>query len=259
MPYIEFAYNRHVHSATHMSPFEVVYGFNPLTPTDLLPLPRNEHLNVNGRDRANRIKELHKDARDNLIKTTEMYARQGNKGRKELVLQPGDWVWVHMRKERFPAKRRNKLSNRGDGPFKVLERINNNAYRLELPSEYGIHATFNVADLSLYDRAEDTTEEYPDADRLMSQPSQGGGDDTDLDQRTMSLVRFPEGPSSRHRLRKFTDKVQELIKEWEYQPAKFQALSNSTSRFSNFKHLIKYNGNIKYFIELKEDPSGSDI
>ena len=41
---------------------------------------------------------------------------------------------------------------RGDGPFKVLQRINNNAYKLELPSEYGnIRATFNISDLSLFD------------------------------------------------------------------------------------------------------------
>ena len=32
LPHIEFAYNRVVH-------IEAVYGFNPLTPTDLLPLP----------------------------------------------------------------------------------------------------------------------------------------------------------------------------------------------------------------------------
>ena len=36
---MEFAYNKVVHSTTQMSPFEVVYGFNPLTPLDLLPLP----------------------------------------------------------------------------------------------------------------------------------------------------------------------------------------------------------------------------
>jgi len=39
LPHVEFAYNRVVHSTTQMSPFEVVYGFNPLTPLDLLPLP----------------------------------------------------------------------------------------------------------------------------------------------------------------------------------------------------------------------------
>ena len=35
----EFAYNRTLHTATNHSPFEVVYGFNPLTPLDLVPLP----------------------------------------------------------------------------------------------------------------------------------------------------------------------------------------------------------------------------
>jgi hypothetical protein len=36
--FIEFAYNRSVHSTPDFSPFEIVYGFNPLTPLDLLPL-----------------------------------------------------------------------------------------------------------------------------------------------------------------------------------------------------------------------------
>jgi transposase InsO family protein len=39
LPHIEFAYNRSFHSTTKMSPFQVVYGFNPRTPIDLLPLP----------------------------------------------------------------------------------------------------------------------------------------------------------------------------------------------------------------------------
>ena len=58
---------------------------------------------------------------------------------------------MHMRKERFPAHRRSKLHPRGDGPFQVLERINDNAYKLDLPSEYNISVTFNVSDLSPFD------------------------------------------------------------------------------------------------------------
>jgi transposase InsO family protein len=38
LPHIEFAYNRSVHSTTMVSPFRVVYGFNPRAPIDLLPL-----------------------------------------------------------------------------------------------------------------------------------------------------------------------------------------------------------------------------
>ncbi len=67
----------------------------------------------------------------------------------------GDWVWVHFRKERFPAQRRSKLLPRGDGPFQVLEKVNDNAYKLDLPGEYNVSATFNVSDLTPYDDSTD--------------------------------------------------------------------------------------------------------
>ncbi|GKV00607.1 hypothetical protein SLEP1_g13274 [Rubroshorea leprosula] len=40
-----------------------------------------------------------------------------------------------MHKERFPAQRHSKLQPRGDGPFQVIARINDNAYKLELPGD----------------------------------------------------------------------------------------------------------------------------
>ena len=39
---------------------------------------------------------------------------------------------------------------RADGPFRVLQRIGENAYKIELPSDFGVSATFNVSDLSPY-------------------------------------------------------------------------------------------------------------
>ena len=83
--------------------------------------------------------------------------------------EPGDWVWLHMRKERFRAKRRSKLLPRGDGPFQVLERINDNAYKLDLPGEYNVSATFNVTDLSPFDVGDD----------LRANPFQEEGNDKD--------------------------------------------------------------------------------
>ena len=56
-----------------------------------------------------------------------------------------------MRKERFPARRWSKLHPRKDGPFQVLEKINDTAYKLDLPGDYNISATFNVSNLSPFD------------------------------------------------------------------------------------------------------------
>ncbi|XP_071906059.1 uncharacterized protein [Coffea arabica] len=137
LPHVEFAYNRTVHSATQYSPFEIVYGFNPLTPLDLTPLPVHERVNLDGKNKAAYVRELHTKVRANIEKRTLQYIQSANKGRRKMVFEPGDWVWIHMRKERFPVKRRSKLLPRGDGPFQVLERINDNAYKLELPGEYG--------------------------------------------------------------------------------------------------------------------------
>ncbi|KAK0595339.1 hypothetical protein LWI29_005754 [Acer saccharum] len=56
LPHVEFAYNRSMHSTTHFSPFEIVYGFNPLTPLDLISLPMNEHVNLDGKEKADFVK-----------------------------------------------------------------------------------------------------------------------------------------------------------------------------------------------------------
>ncbi|WMV18272.1 hypothetical protein MTR67_011657 [Solanum verrucosum] len=37
---------------------------------------------------------------------------------------------------------------RGDGPFPVIERLNDNAYKVALPPEYQVHNTYNVCNLS---------------------------------------------------------------------------------------------------------------
>jgi len=58
LPHVEFAYNRTFHSTTSYSPFEIVYGFNPLTPLDILPLPTNEFANLDVKKKADAIREL---------------------------------------------------------------------------------------------------------------------------------------------------------------------------------------------------------
>ena len=61
-----------------------------------------------------------------------------------------------MRKERFPNCRQSKLDPRRDGPFQVLEHINDKTYKIELLGEYNVSTTFNISDLSPFDVGSDS-------------------------------------------------------------------------------------------------------
>jgi hypothetical protein len=60
-----------------------------------------------------------------------------------------------LRKERFPELRKFKLMSGATGPFKILAKINDNAYKLELPLEFGVSHNFNISDLRPYLGEED--------------------------------------------------------------------------------------------------------
>jgi len=81
------------------------------------------------------------------------YVEHANKGRKALIFEPRDWVWLHLRKDR-PTHRKSKLMPRGDGPFQVIKKINNdNAYELDLPDTYLDSHSFNINDLTPFSTA----------------------------------------------------------------------------------------------------------
>lgn len=65
-----------------------------------------------------------------------------------------------MRKKSFPLQRKSKLQPRGDGPFQVLETINENAYKIDLPCNYNVSVTFNVSDLSPFDVGDEETNSW---------------------------------------------------------------------------------------------------
>ncbi|KAK1602062.1 hypothetical protein QYE76_017105, partial [Lolium multiflorum] len=159
LPHAEFAYNRAKHSTTARSPFMVVYGFEPPTALDILPLPLHERTNMDFDERTTAMKKLHEETRATIQEHVLRQANRLNAKKKERVFEEGDLVWIHLRKERFPQERNSKLKPRGDGPFKVLKRINNNAYVIDIPtSKYLVSNTFNVSDLSPYHGDEEEQE-----------------------------------------------------------------------------------------------------
>jgi hypothetical protein len=156
-----------------VSPFHVVYGFNPHAPVDLLPLPSSEMTCFDASQWSEFILKMHETTKLNIEKMNEKCHIAASKGRKEVKLEPGDLVWRHLRKEWFPELRKSKLMSRAAGPFKILAKINDNAHKLELPLEFGVSLSFNILDLWPYLGEED---EMPS--RTMSM--QEGEDDEDI-------------------------------------------------------------------------------
>ena len=147
LPQIEFAYNRSMHRTVGKSPFEVVYGLQPIGPMELAPHPTIQQFSGDAEVRAKEIKKLHEEVRLKIEKNNAKYVEQANRRRKYVEFEVHELVWVHLRKDRFPPGKFGKLKPRVDGPFKIIEKIGENAYKLQLPDEYEISPMFNVKDL----------------------------------------------------------------------------------------------------------------
>ena len=92
-----------------------------------------------------------------------------------------------MKDERFPTQRKSKLDSRGDGQFQVFKRINDNAYKIDLPFKYNVLATSNISDLSPFDL---------DANSRMNHFEEGGNDTCFEGQIGHSSTRWKNGDFS---------------------------------------------------------------
>ena len=109
---------------------------------------------------------------------------------------------MHTRNERFPSQRHSKLLSRGDGPFQVLEHINDNAYKLDLSSEYNASVTFNVTNLSPFDVG----------DNLRTNHFQEEGNDGGMAKEwSADPLDIPLGPMTRVRAKRFKETLNVLI------------------------------------------------
>jgi hypothetical protein len=130
-----------------MTPFKALYGRDPpavtrYTPHHSDPPALQEEL----LSRDNILQQL----KSNLEKAQSYMKKQADKRRSDITFHVGDLVLVKLQpyKQHSVALRKNqKLGMRYFGPFEILARVGEVAYKLKLPEHARIHPVFHVSQL----------------------------------------------------------------------------------------------------------------
>ena len=149
-PTAEFAYNNPVNCSTGKSPFQIVNGYSPRTPIDLVPLPPHMRISEPAENFAKHIHDLHAEIRRKISLSNEEYKLAADVHRRSKEFNVGGYVMVRIRSERIPKTFSKKLYARVMSPYSIIRKMGSNAYLLDLPNDVDINPVFNVEDLLPY-------------------------------------------------------------------------------------------------------------
>jgi hypothetical protein len=159
LPLAQFAYNNSRNYTTGVSPNRLLFGFDCEIRVDVADTVAERRIPA-AKDRIEKLQQLRESLRDRLLAAQQRAAQYYNKNHipKEFQVQQ----LVKLSTAHLKIKGCRKLLPRWIGPFRILERIGEQAYRLALPSKYSrLHNVFSVQLLEPYHRHE------PDNDDLL--------------------------------------------------------------------------------------------
>ncbi|KAH7427867.1 hypothetical protein KP509_10G064400 [Ceratopteris richardii] len=134
LPLVEFAYNSWKQKTTRLAPFEVIYGCIPHSPATI-GLPRRS---LSASQFLIDMQANLKIAQFNLQQATERMKAFVDRHRTPRTFQEGD------------LGQKPKLSPRFCGPWTVIKKISDVAYKLQLPENCKVHPVFHVSKLRPY-------------------------------------------------------------------------------------------------------------
>jgi len=129
-----------------MSHFSIIYRKIPHHLLELIKLPIGKRFSSAASAMAEQVLDVQESVQSKLEKSNAKYKIATDKKRREKVFEEGDMMMVYLRRE-IPAGSYNKLKPRKYGLFKIVKKISDNAYVMDLPSDMTMSKTFNMADL----------------------------------------------------------------------------------------------------------------
>ena len=169
----EWWYNTNYHTAIHETPYSIVYGQS--APTHLPYLAGDSKVEavdrtLQAREAAIRMLKFYLQRAQNRMK------QQANKHRTDRQFQVGELVYVKLqpyRQTTIAHRRCLKLFARFFGPYKILEKVGEVAYKLELPVGVRVHPVFHVSQLKKHvgpDRAQSQLPLLDDTGLIAKEP-----------------------------------------------------------------------------------------
>ncbi|WVZ93031.1 LOW QUALITY PROTEIN: hypothetical protein U9M48_039054 [Paspalum notatum var. saurae] len=142
LPYAEFSYNSSYQASLKKSSFEALYGRRCRTP---LFWNQTGEKQVFGPDLIRDAEQQIKMVCENLRVAQSRQKSYADVRRRDLTFKVDDFVYLKVSPMRGI---RRKAGTKIIGPFKIVERKGEVAYKLELPSNlFGIHNVFYVSQL----------------------------------------------------------------------------------------------------------------
>jgi transposase InsO family protein len=159
----EFCCNNATNATIKLAPFEALYGYSPDFHIRLEDESTPEGVPA-ASSRVKKLQLLREKLAENWQRATESQAKYYNAHHKPMEFKQKDLLLLSTKnlKLKLPSR---KLTPRYIGPFRVLQRVGNQAYRLALPEQYSrIHNVFHVSLLEPWRKSKsdgNTTESMP--------------------------------------------------------------------------------------------------
>ena len=141
----EFAYNNSYQASIGMAPYEDLYGRRCRSPVHWDEVGERKLL---GPELVQQIAEAVDKIRQRLKTAQSRQKSYADRRRRDLEFEISDYVLLRVSpmKGVLRFRKKGKLSPRYIGPFEILDRVGDKAYRLLLPSSLaGVHNVFHVS------------------------------------------------------------------------------------------------------------------